>query len=85
MHPAGRIGEPADVGKLAVYLASDDSAFVTGQVIVIDGGRTPLLLVAWKDYVGAAVSNPHLAGFSKHLTRPSGPANRKRASTTARC
>lgn len=43
MHPAGRIGEPEDVGKLAVYLASDDSSFVTGQVIVIDGGRTSKL------------------------------------------
>ena len=43
MHPAGRVGEPADVGKLAVYLASDDSEFVTGQVIVIDGGRTSKL------------------------------------------
>ena len=43
MHPLGRIGEPGDVGKLAVYLASDDSAFVTGQVIVIDGGRTSKL------------------------------------------
>jgi len=43
MHPAGRIGEPEDVGKLAVYLASDDSTFVTGQVIVIDGGRTSKL------------------------------------------
>lgn len=39
MHPSGRIGEPEDVGKLAVYLASDDATFVTGQVIVIDGGR----------------------------------------------
>jgi meso-butanediol dehydrogenase/(S,S)-butanediol dehydrogenase/diacetyl reductase len=43
MHPVGRIGEPEDVGKLAVYLASDDSSFVTGQVIVIDGGRTSKL------------------------------------------
>jgi meso-butanediol dehydrogenase/(S,S)-butanediol dehydrogenase/diacetyl reductase len=43
MHPIGRIGEPEDVGKLAVYLASDDSSFVTGQVIVIDGGRTSKL------------------------------------------
>ncbi len=43
MHPLGRIGEADDVGKLAVYLASDDSAFVTGQVIVIDGGRTSKL------------------------------------------
>jgi meso-butanediol dehydrogenase/(S,S)-butanediol dehydrogenase/diacetyl reductase len=43
MHPVGRIGEPEDVGKLAVYLASDDSTFVSGQVIVIDGGRTSKL------------------------------------------
>lgn len=43
MHPSGRIGEPDDVGKLAVYLASADSEFITGQVIVIDGGRTSKL------------------------------------------
>jgi NAD(P)-dependent dehydrogenase (short-subunit alcohol dehydrogenase family) len=43
MHPAGRIGEPQDVGKLAVYLAGDDSTFITGQTIVIDGGRTSKL------------------------------------------
>ncbi|MDX8541977.1 SDR family oxidoreductase [Mesorhizobium abyssinicae] len=43
MHPVGRLGQPADVGNLAVWLASDDSAFVTGQVYVIDGGRTKKL------------------------------------------
>ena len=43
MHPLGRVGEPADVGKLAVYLGSDDAGFMTGQVIVIDGGRTSKL------------------------------------------
>ncbi len=43
MHPLGRIGEPEDVGKLAVYLASDDAGFMTGQVIVLDGGRTSKL------------------------------------------
>ncbi|HEY5738594.1 MAG TPA: SDR family oxidoreductase [Gammaproteobacteria bacterium] len=43
MHPVGRVGEPADVGQLAVYLAGDHAAFVTGQVIVIDGGRTSKL------------------------------------------
>lgn len=40
MHPVGRVGEPDDVGQLAVFLASDASEFITGQVIVIDGGRT---------------------------------------------
>jgi NAD(P)-dependent dehydrogenase (short-subunit alcohol dehydrogenase family) len=43
MHPAGRLGEPKDVGNLAVWLASDESSFVTGQVFVIDGGRTKKL------------------------------------------
>jgi NAD(P)-dependent dehydrogenase (short-subunit alcohol dehydrogenase family) len=43
MHPAGRLGEPRDVGNLAVWLASDESSFVTGQVFVIDGGRTKKL------------------------------------------
>lgn len=43
MHPSGRLGEPTDVGNLAVWLASDESSFVTGQVYVIDGGRTKKL------------------------------------------
>ena len=43
MHPVGRLGEPTDVGNLAVWLASDESVFVTGQVYVIDGGRTKKL------------------------------------------
>lgn len=43
MHPVRRLGEPRDVGNLAVWLASDESAFVTGQVYVVDGGRTKKL------------------------------------------
>lgn len=43
MHPVGRLGQPIDVGNLAVWLASEESAFVTGQVYVIDGGRTKKL------------------------------------------
>ncbi len=38
--PMGRLGEPDEVASLAVYLASDESAFTTGAVHVIDGGWT---------------------------------------------
>ncbi|MCY1279546.1 3-oxoacyl-[acyl-carrier-protein] reductase FabG [compost metagenome] len=43
LHPVGRTGEPQDVGGVVVFLASDDAAFITGQVIVVDGGRTAKL------------------------------------------
>jgi NAD(P)-dependent dehydrogenase (short-subunit alcohol dehydrogenase family) len=36
--PMGRVGDPADIAPTAVYLASDDSRFMTGQPIVVDGG-----------------------------------------------
>ena len=36
--PAGRVGEAWELGPLAVYLASDASAYVTGEAFVIDGG-----------------------------------------------
>jgi gluconate 5-dehydrogenase len=36
----GRAGEPDEIGPLAVYLASDASAYVTGSSFVIDGGYT---------------------------------------------
>jgi NAD(P)-dependent dehydrogenase (short-subunit alcohol dehydrogenase family) len=38
--PLGRMGEPEDVARAALYLASDDGAFMTGQVMVLDGGMT---------------------------------------------
>ena len=37
--PIGRIGTPAECGRLAVFLASEDSDFIFGQSIYIDGGR----------------------------------------------
>jgi 3-oxoacyl-[acyl-carrier protein] reductase len=38
--PAGRWGTPDDVGQAAVYLASDEASFVTGQTIAVNGGKT---------------------------------------------
>jgi 2-keto-3-deoxy-L-fuconate dehydrogenase len=36
----GRLATPAEIAALAVYLAADESAFVTSQAVVIDGGWT---------------------------------------------
>ncbi len=38
--PLGRWGEPEDVARMALFLASDDSSWITGQFFVVDGGYT---------------------------------------------
>lgn len=38
--PIRRIAEPSEVGAMALYLASDEASYVTGQVFVVDGGAT---------------------------------------------
>ena len=38
--PYGRIGDPADIAKTAVWLASDESDYMTGQTLYVDGGMT---------------------------------------------
>jgi len=38
--PIGRMGRPEEIASLAVYLASDEAAFVTGSIMAIDGGWT---------------------------------------------
>lgn len=38
--PMGRFGTPSDIARAALFLASDDSAFMTGQSLIVDGGIT---------------------------------------------
>jgi NAD(P)-dependent dehydrogenase (short-subunit alcohol dehydrogenase family) len=40
MHPLGRLGEPRDIADAMLYLASDEARWVTGSVLVVDGGLT---------------------------------------------
>jgi NAD(P)-dependent dehydrogenase (short-subunit alcohol dehydrogenase family) len=37
-HPMGRIGDPAEVAKAILFLASDDASFITGAILPVDGG-----------------------------------------------
>jgi NAD(P)-dependent dehydrogenase (short-subunit alcohol dehydrogenase family) len=40
LHPLGRFGQPEDVAECVVYLASDESSWVTGAAFPVDGGYT---------------------------------------------
>jgi NAD(P)-dependent dehydrogenase (short-subunit alcohol dehydrogenase family) len=41
--PAGFIAEPRDIGRLAVFLASEESRYIIGQTVICDGGQTAIL------------------------------------------
>ena len=38
--PLGRIGRPEEIAKAVLYLAGDDSSFMTGEEVIVDGGLT---------------------------------------------
>jgi NAD(P)-dependent dehydrogenase (short-subunit alcohol dehydrogenase family) len=37
-YPLGRVGEPEDIANAAMFLASDEAAWITGTVLTVDGG-----------------------------------------------
>ncbi|ONI47904.1 oxidoreductase [Candidatus Epulonipiscium fishelsonii] len=43
-HPAGRVGKPEDVASAILYLTSDESEFITGTNLIVDGGMTSKMI-----------------------------------------
>ena len=82
--PAGRVGQPADIGNLACWLASDESAYVTGTYNVMDGGlvdmagylmagdyeRNVRQLVTNRELVATRSGDEILAAFDQRASRP---------------
>ncbi len=58
--PLGRMGTPEDIANCALWLASDEANYVSGQVVVVDGANTTQKLPAAADYEMLAATEPHL-------------------------
>ena len=43
-HPVRRVGNPQDIAKMAMFLCSEDSGFITGEDIIIDGGMSKMMI-----------------------------------------
>lgn len=48
-HPAGRVGEPHDIARVVRFLCSEESSFITGETITVDGGMTKLMIYSGDD------------------------------------
>ncbi len=63
--PAGFVGVPADIAKVAAFLASDDARYIVGQTLVVDGGTTSWLALSedFRKKPGAQLGKGYVAGI----------------------
>lgn len=76
LQPWPEIGRPDDIAGAARWLAGDDSQFVTGQAIIVDGGLLASGPIGWTNATGSAV-RPGYVGMNRGTTGQ-GPTVRKR-------
>jgi NAD(P)-dependent dehydrogenase (short-subunit alcohol dehydrogenase family) len=55
MNPTLTVGKPADIARAVLWLADPENAYVTGSVIVVDGGQTAMLPLPWPAERGTAL------------------------------
>lgn len=48
VHPIGRLGRPVEVANAALFLASEEASFITGAILVVDGGQSVKFWTPWK-------------------------------------
>lgn len=59
--PVGRVAEPIELANAILFLASDESSYVTGTRLLVDGGSTTGMLPATPDYAAAVVAGDEAA------------------------
>jgi NAD(P)-dependent dehydrogenase (short-subunit alcohol dehydrogenase family) len=55
LNPSRRVGEPVDIARAAIWLADPANGYVTGSVVVVDGGQTAMLPLPWSPEHAAAL------------------------------
>jgi NAD(P)-dependent dehydrogenase (short-subunit alcohol dehydrogenase family) len=55
LNPSRRVGEPGNIARAAIWLADPANDYVTGSVVVIDGGQTAMLPLPWSSEQAAAL------------------------------
>jgi 3-oxoacyl-[acyl-carrier protein] reductase len=63
--PCGFVGQPADIAKVAVFLASDDARYIVGQTLVVDGGTTSWMPFSedFRQPMGGQFGKDYVAGL----------------------
>lgn len=66
-YPAGILGEPVDIGRLAIFLASEESRYIVGQTLLIDGGASAIMPLTgdFREPIGVQFGQGYVEGLGE--------------------